>query len=191
MVGATGIEPVTPSVSGRCSPAELRAPPAGSRCLARPVMLSQGCCRGRFDGCGDRAFHEIHHVHLIAIGRLREGPEAALFERYAARLRPRLTLTELHEARGAPAEVKRREGAALLAALPRGAFAVALDPGGPALTSEQLAGRVEQWLASRPDAVFPDRRCGRARRRGPAAERFRAVAGRDDMAALPGAGDAC
>ncbi len=28
MVGATGIEPVTPSVSGRCSPAELRAPSA-------------------------------------------------------------------------------------------------------------------------------------------------------------------
>lgn len=26
MVGATGIEPVTPSMSTRCSPAELRAP---------------------------------------------------------------------------------------------------------------------------------------------------------------------
>jgi 23S rRNA (pseudouridine1915-N3)-methyltransferase len=107
-------------------------------------MLSQGCGDGR----GDEAFHEIHHVHLIAIGRLRDGPEAALFERYAARLRPRPTLTELHEARGAPAEVKRREGAALLAALPRGAFVVALDPGGQALTSEKLAGRLEQWLAS-------------------------------------------
>ncbi len=27
MVGATGIEPVTPSMSRKCSPAELRAPP--------------------------------------------------------------------------------------------------------------------------------------------------------------------
>jgi 23S rRNA (pseudouridine1915-N3)-methyltransferase len=87
-------------------------------------------------------------VHLIAIGRLRDGPEAELFGRYASRLRPRLTLTELPEARGAPAEVKRRESAALLSALPRGAFAVALDPGGHALTSEALAARLEQWLAS-------------------------------------------
>jgi 23S rRNA (pseudouridine1915-N3)-methyltransferase len=57
-------------------------------------------------------------LRLIAIGRLRDGPEAALFERYNARLRPRITVTEIAEARGAPAEVKRREGEALLAALP-------------------------------------------------------------------------
>ena len=41
MVGATGIEPVTPSVSGRCSPAELRARPAGVGCLAREANLTQ------------------------------------------------------------------------------------------------------------------------------------------------------
>ncbi|MFO1024282.1 MAG: 23S rRNA (pseudouridine(1915)-N(3))-methyltransferase RlmH [Acetobacteraceae bacterium] len=87
-------------------------------------------------------------MHLIAIGRLRDGPEAALFDRYATRLRPRLTLTELPEARGAPAEVKRREGAALLAAVPRGAFVVALDSGGAALDSAALAVRLEQWLAA-------------------------------------------
>ena len=49
-------------------------------------------------------------LHLIAIGRLRGGPEAELFARYNDRLRPKLALTELPEARGAPAEVKRREG---------------------------------------------------------------------------------
>lgn len=87
-------------------------------------------------------------MHLIAIGRLRDGPEVALFERYAARFRPRLTLTELPEARGAPAEVKRREGAALLAAVPRAAFVVALDSGGAVLDSAALAARVEQWLAA-------------------------------------------
>jgi hypothetical protein len=64
-------------------------------------------------------------MHLIAVGRLRDGPEAALFDRYNARLRPRLTVTELPEARGAPAEIKRREGAALTEALPRQGFAVA------------------------------------------------------------------
>jgi 23S rRNA (pseudouridine1915-N3)-methyltransferase len=90
-------------------------------------------------------------MSVIAIGRMRDGPEAALFTRYQARLRPRLALSELPEGRGAPAEVKRREGAALLAALPAQAWAVALDLGGVALDSAQFAARLESWLvAARP-----------------------------------------
>ena len=90
-------------------------------------------------------------MRVIAIGRLRDGPEAALFARYAARLRPPLALTEIAEARGSPAEVKRREGAAILAALPDNAFAVALDLGGGAPDSEGLAALLDRWLgASRP-----------------------------------------
>ncbi|MDE2581193.1 MAG: 23S rRNA (pseudouridine(1915)-N(3))-methyltransferase RlmH [Rhodospirillales bacterium] len=85
-------------------------------------------------------------LHVIAIGRLRDGPEAALFARYAGRTRPRLLLSELSEARGAPAETKRRESAALLAALPAGAFVVALDPGGTAPDSMELAALLERWL---------------------------------------------
>jgi 23S rRNA (pseudouridine1915-N3)-methyltransferase len=87
-------------------------------------------------------------MHLIAIGRSRDTPEAVLFDRYSARLRPRLTLTELSEGHGAPAEVKRREAAALLAAVPRQAFVVALDLGAKALDSAGLATRLDQWLAS-------------------------------------------
>jgi 23S rRNA (pseudouridine1915-N3)-methyltransferase len=90
-------------------------------------------------------------MHLIAIGRLRDGPEGELFARYNARLRPQLTVIELPEERGTPVVVKRREGAALLAALPRDAFAVPLDLGGHALDSEAFAGRLSQWAAlSRP-----------------------------------------
>jgi 23S rRNA (pseudouridine1915-N3)-methyltransferase len=90
-------------------------------------------------------------MHLIAIGRLRSGPEADLFARYNTRLRPRLTVTELPEERGTPAVVKRREGAALLGALPRDAFVVPLDLGGHMLNSEAFAGRLNQWAAlSRP-----------------------------------------
>ncbi len=85
-------------------------------------------------------------LQLIAIGRLRTGPEAELFARYNERLRPKLVLTELPEARGAPAEVKRREGEALLAALPANAFAVALDLGGESLDSERFAALLERWL---------------------------------------------
>lgn len=85
-------------------------------------------------------------LHVIAVGRLRDGPEAELFARYAARLRPKLGLTEIPQARGAAAEMKRREGAALLAAVPPGGVLVALDSGGQAVSSEALAALVERWL---------------------------------------------
>lgn len=86
-------------------------------------------------------------LRVIAVGRLKDAPEAALFTRYADRMRPKLTLTEIPEARGAPAEIKRREGAALLAVLPGGAFAVALDQGGEAPDSARLAVLLDRWLA--------------------------------------------
>jgi 23S rRNA (pseudouridine1915-N3)-methyltransferase len=85
-------------------------------------------------------------MRLIAVGRQREGPEATLFARYQARLRPALTVTEIAEARGTPVEIKRREAAALLAALPDAAFAVALDSGGEAPDSARLATLLERWL---------------------------------------------
>lgn len=85
-------------------------------------------------------------MRVIAIGRLRDGPEVELFNRYAERLRPRLDLTELPEGRGAPAEVKRREGAALLAALPPGALVIALDLGGTEPDSATFAGHLDRWL---------------------------------------------
>jgi 23S rRNA (pseudouridine1915-N3)-methyltransferase len=85
-------------------------------------------------------------LRVIAIGRLKEVPEAALFARYAERMRPKLTLTEIPEARGAPAEIKRREAAALLAALPDPGFAVALDQGGEAPDSARLAVLLDRWL---------------------------------------------
>jgi 23S rRNA (pseudouridine1915-N3)-methyltransferase len=87
-------------------------------------------------------------LRLIAVGRLRDGPEAELFARYNARLRPKIALTEIAEARGAPAEVKRREGEALLAALTDPAFVVALDSGGATPDSERLARLLERWLAA-------------------------------------------
>jgi 23S rRNA (pseudouridine1915-N3)-methyltransferase len=83
---------------------------------------------------------------LLAVGRLRAGPEAALFAEYNGRLRPPLSVTEIAEARGgAPAEIRRREGAAILAALPPGALLVALDLGGAAPSSEAFAALWTRW----------------------------------------------
>jgi 23S rRNA (pseudouridine1915-N3)-methyltransferase len=87
-------------------------------------------------------------LRLIAVGRLRDGPERQLFDRYDQRLRPGFALSEVAGARGAPAEAKRREGEALLAALPDPAFVVALDHAGAMPDSEELARLLERWLAA-------------------------------------------
>jgi len=87
-------------------------------------------------------------LRLLAVGRLRQGPEAELFARYNARLRPRFTVTEVAEGRGAHAELRRREGAALLAGLPDPAFVVALDATGTLPGSEEFARLLERWLAA-------------------------------------------
>jgi 23S rRNA (pseudouridine1915-N3)-methyltransferase len=88
----------------------------------------------------------VRNARLIAVGRMKPGPEAALFAQHNARLRPPLAVTEIPEARGASAtEVRRREGEAILAALPASALAVALDLGGTAPTSEALAALVARW----------------------------------------------
>ena len=89
-------------------------------------------------------------MRLIAVGRLRPGPEADLFARYSTRLRPRLSVTEVQDAPGALAEAKRREGEALLHALPPGAIAIALDGGGTAPDSPGLAKLLERWMAGQP-----------------------------------------
>lgn len=68
--------------------------------------------------------------------------------RYAGRTRPAMGVTEIAEARGSPVEIRRREAAALLAALPAGALAVALDLGGEAADTEAFAVRLERWLES-------------------------------------------
>ena len=85
-------------------------------------------------------------MRIIAIGKSRDGPEAALVERYLERIRPSLSVTELPDGKGALAEIKRREGAALLAAIPDRAFVIALDLEGEMLDSSTFATRLELWL---------------------------------------------
>jgi 23S rRNA (pseudouridine1915-N3)-methyltransferase len=85
-------------------------------------------------------------MRLIAVGRLRAGPEAELFARYNTRLRPPLSVTEIPEATGSAVEIKRRECSAVLAALPDDAFAVALDLGGKAPPSDTLATMLTGWF---------------------------------------------
>ena len=94
-------------------------------------------------------------MRLLAVGRLRDGPELELYRRYAGRLRPALTLSEIAEARGGSAtELRRRDGEALLALLPAAAIAVPLDLGGTQPGSEAFAALLQRWLASGREPCF-------------------------------------
>ncbi len=85
-------------------------------------------------------------MRLLAIGKAKPGPERELFVRYVKRLRPALELVECAEARGSPVEIKRKEGQALLAALPASAFVVALDEAGERPGSLEFAAMLDGWL---------------------------------------------
>ncbi|GAP23124.1 hypothetical protein GLF_0006 [Gluconobacter frateurii NBRC 101659] len=84
-------------------------------------------------------------MKLVAIGRLKSGPERELFDRYAGRIRPALTVTELLPSKGSVQEQKRRDAGALLAACPENAFVVALDEGGKTHGSLQFATLLSRW----------------------------------------------
>lgn len=79
---------------------------------------------------------------------MRAGPEAELFARYRARLSETISVVEIPDQPGAPAEMRRRENVALRAALPAKACVVALDLGGEAMDSETFARRLAGWRAA-------------------------------------------
>ena len=86
-------------------------------------------------------------ITLVAVGRLRPGPERALYEHYAGRITEqglaKITVKEVEARKPLAAEaLKAHEAELLLAALPVGARLWALDAGGRALTSEAFAERL-------------------------------------------------
>jgi 23S rRNA (pseudouridine1915-N3)-methyltransferase len=84
--------------------------------------------------------------HIIAVGRAKPGPTRDLFLLYAARLTPPLTLVEVEERRKLPdQQLKEREAALVLAALPRDAKLVLLDERGQVLSSQGLAEQLRLW----------------------------------------------
>jgi len=85
-------------------------------------------------------------VRLLAVGKGGSGPERELFDRYAKRIKPALALIELPDGVGSPAEIKRREADAILAALKPDEFVIALDLDGATPDSPGLARLLEGWL---------------------------------------------
>ena len=86
-------------------------------------------------------------TRIIAVGRIRAGPEKALYDLYAQRLHPPLILEEVEEKRRLPAPaLKAREAELLLAALDGTksgrSIAIALDEKGKQFSSREFAA----WL---------------------------------------------
>jgi 23S rRNA (pseudouridine1915-N3)-methyltransferase len=85
-------------------------------------------------------------VMIVAVGRVRAGPERTLVETYAKRLAWPFEIVEVREKKPLKgAALVAREAALLLEAVPPGAFIVALDEAGASLTSEDFARRLGGW----------------------------------------------
>ncbi len=93
-------------------------------------------------------------VGILAIGRMKQGPERELCSRYleraAAGSRPLglsgFAVTELPESRaGSPATRKTEEARALREHLPAATIRIALDERGHAMGSEDFARRIGRW----------------------------------------------
>jgi 23S rRNA (pseudouridine1915-N3)-methyltransferase len=95
-------------------------------------------------------------AHLIAVGERMPAWVGAGFGEYAKRLSHvlPLQLVEISTKTRDPARTVADEGAAILAAIPKGAHIVALDGGGKPWSSEQLADQLGRWRMQGKDLAF-------------------------------------
>ncbi len=90
------------------------------------------------------------HLEFLFLGKTREAYLAAGIDDYRQRLANYAeveirVLKEVRPVSKPEAQVRQEEGAALLAHLPAKTLVVALDPGGRALSSEELAKQIGEW----------------------------------------------
>jgi 23S rRNA (pseudouridine1915-N3)-methyltransferase len=92
---------------------------------------------------------------ILAVGRQKPGPLQELEQLYARRITFPLTIREVEERRKlAPAELKSREAALLLDAVPKAATIVALDERGETLSSLGFAQKLGRWRDQGNDVAF-------------------------------------
>ena len=99
-------------------------------------------------------------LQLLAVGTRRPRWESEGYEEYARRLSGEcvMTLTEIPAARRTAKGDRQRwlagEGERMLAAIPAGAGVTALDERGKCWSTEQLAARLQAWLADGRDRAL-------------------------------------
>lgn len=85
-------------------------------------------------------------LSVIAVGRLKSGPEAALVRQFLTRLTLPVTVREVEERKKLPpAQLRKREAELLLAACGKTATIVALDERGKSFSSRALARQMARW----------------------------------------------
>lgn len=117
-------------------------------------------------------------VRLLAVGRMKAGPERELFERYWQRAEPLSrslgfgapNLVELRESQAQTADQRKAaEAAQLLDKVPDGAAVIVLDERGKAITTPQFSSRLETFKDSGRSVVLiiggPDGLDGALRKR--------------------------
>ncbi|WP_090874468.1 23S rRNA (pseudouridine(1915)-N(3))-methyltransferase RlmH [Bauldia litoralis] len=101
-------------------------------------------------------------ITMVAVGRLKAGPEREMLDRYLDRadkagrqIGLSFDLRELAEsAARQPAARKAGEAESIAAAIPPGAVVVVLDERGKPVTSRALADRIAEWRDSGRDMAF-------------------------------------
>jgi 23S rRNA (pseudouridine1915-N3)-methyltransferase len=94
-------------------------------------------------------------LSIVAVGRQKHGPLKELERHYAERITYPLSLREVEERRKlSPPELKAREAALLLEAVPKGATLIALDARGVMLSSTAFAQRLGAWRDAGTDLAF-------------------------------------
>lgn len=79
-------------------------------------------------------------IHILAIGRCTNTPEAEIVKRYIERTPWDITIKELEERRPIKGEERKKsEAGMLLAAIPKKSFIIILDERGKSQTSNELA----------------------------------------------------
>mgnify|MGYP004004229619 FL=1 len=85
-------------------------------------------------------------ITIVAVGRLRAGPEKTLVDHFAKRITWPLDIREVEERKNLTGNVlKRREGQLLLDNCPAGSQVIALDERGKEISSRAFAKRVSDW----------------------------------------------
>ena len=99
-------------------------------------------------------FMDNLRASIIAVGRIKSGPERTLIDGYLKRLPWDVTIREVEERRPITgAERQAREAELLMAAIPDGALVVALHERGRTMTSPDFANTLADWREHRSDHI--------------------------------------
>ena len=86
------------------------------------------------------------NITIVAVGRMKKGPEQSLWDIYAKRLKWPLALKEVEGKNSFGAkQIKRKEADLLLYKIQKGAVLIAMDKNGLFLSSDDFAKKISTW----------------------------------------------